>query len=257
MAFGFGFLVGPAIGGYLAQFGYSVPAYLAAGVTLVTIGLTWWLLPETVEKDGEKKISLQIIDARIFKKYVADRVMGMKLLEFFTYILAHVIFTSTFALYARAKLGLETQQVGYVLAGIGLVSIVLRGGLLPKLIDWVGENRLRFTGMSILMMAMVGAAWVNSWVMFLGFAVMFAVGSGLSRPLLMGQISKAAEDEEQGAVMGLASSLGSVAQIVGPMIGGYVLMQFGASSLGLTGAGVMAFGLGLMIWDRRRRNGDR
>jgi MFS transporter, DHA1 family, tetracycline resistance protein len=250
IAFGLGFLIGPAIGGYLGQFGLIYPSLLAAGFSLLTIFLTFFLLPETVKKkDQEKKLDLKIIDIKSLTKYFSDKKISPKLMHFFTYILAHVIWTSTFSLYAVKQLGMNTFQIGLSLAGVGLVSVLIRGFLLPKLIDIFGEKKLLTSGVLLFTVSLFLTAFITEIWMFSTLLILFSLGSGLSRPLLNGAISRSASEDEQGAIMGVSSSLGSMAQMLGPLIGGYLLTNFHSGSLGITASLIMGTGAIFIIKD--------
>jgi len=242
MAFGFGFLVGPAIGGWLSQFGFSLPAFISAGISLITILTTYFFLPETVKKT-RKKISLKIIDLKSFEEYFTNPQTNTRLWQFFFYILAQVTWSSNFALYAQRQLNIQPQQIGFFMAYVGLISIILRGGLLGKLIDRFGEKRLEIIGGIFMFMAFLGVIFIRQPVLFALVGTFLAVGNGLLRPILTGTVSRSVSDDKQGALMGVLNSLGSIAQIVGPLIGGTVLHYFSASTLGIISCTIISFSL--------------
>ena len=241
MAFGIGFLIGPAIGGFLSRFGFSLPAYVAAGVSFLSILATLFFLPETVTKKT-KEIKIKLIDWSIFTKYLTNKKTSRKLLQFWFYIMTHVIWTSNYALYADRKFGFKPSDVGYVLAYVCLKSIIFRGFFLPKLIDRYGEASLKKASIFSIMVGLMGFMLARSvWWIFPSITF-FAFGNGLARPLLMGSISKSVKSSEQGAVIGVTNSLGSSAQIIGPLIGGYMLTNFFPESVMLVS--MLFIGLG-------------
>ena len=250
-AFGIGFLIGPAIGGYLSQFGYSVPAFLAAGISLVSILLTYFYLPETIKNKKDRRTfsfsEIKIFNLTKLKKYFRHPITGSFLSQFFFYSLAHVIWSSNFAIYGDKKLGLTADKVGFILAYIGLLSVVLRSLVIPKLVDRFAERSLTIFGMSIIILGLVIAPFFHSLSPFFIIITLFAFGSGINRPLLMGAISRSAPVNQQGSVMGLANSLNSIAQIIGPVFGGFLLSVFFPDSIMLTGASIMAIGLILLL----------
>lgn len=242
VSFGVGFLIGPAVGGYLSRFGFGVPAFAAAGIALVSIVLTFLYLPETVKK-GEKLGKIKIVDLKVFSRYLSVKKTKRALMLFSTYSFTHVIWSSNFALYSDRKVGLTVMGVGYLLAYIGLIVIFIRGYLLARLIDFWGESKLKKIGMMSIFAGLTGMMIVpNVWWM-LPVVTLFAFGSGAVRPLLMGAISKSAGKDEQGEVMGVANSLGSIAQIVGPVAGGYLLSNFFPESLLLLSLTVISAGM--------------
>lgn len=247
VAFGIGFLIGPAIGGYLSRFGYSIPSLIAAIICLGTMATTLIFLPETVKRKKEVRLKIKIFDISPFKKYFSETKVSSKLTPFFAYILAHVIWVSSFALYSKRQLGFTPVHVGYLLTYIGLISIFIRGGLLGKLINLFGENNLKIAGPFFIIFGFIGASFINKgWEVFI-VMTLFAFGTGLSRPILLGEISKSVSSKEQGAILGLTNSLGSLSQIFGPLIGGFLISSFFPGSLGLVAALVMSLGLVMIL----------
>jgi MFS transporter, DHA1 family, tetracycline resistance protein len=253
VAFGIGFLIGPAIGGYLSQFGFALPSFVAAGLVFISIILTFVLLPETVKKDEQKDFKIKILDIGVFREYFANFKISIKLYQFFAYVFAHALWVSTFALYANRQLGMNTAQIGLSLAGVGLVSIILRGFLLPKLINIFGESKLIASGMASMALSLFLTAFIHDVWSFAALLMFFAYGSGLSRPLLMGAISRSVSSKEQGSILGVANSLGSFSQILGPLLGGFLLTTFFPGSLGIVASFLMMIGLVIFIWEKKRR----
>lgn len=248
-AFGIAFLWGPAFGGYLAQFSYSLPGFAAAGISLLTIILTFFLLPETVKRKEKGKIEFKIIDFSQFRKYLSQKRTSSKLWPYFTFILSHVTFVSMMALFADRQLGLGTASIGILLAYVGLNSIIIRGMLLPRLIDFMGERKLRFISVSSMIIGLILMAFITEfWMMFVAITF-FSFGSGTTRPLLVGEISRQVDEDEQGALLGVSDSMASLGQILGPLIGGAAIMYLFPGSMPLAAAAVMLAGLVILIRD--------
>lgn len=249
MAFGIGFLIGPAVGGFLSVFGFSVPAWAAAGVSLLTILLTVFFLKETVKKK-DVGADFKIIDFAVFGKYFKDKKIRRLLLGFLAYLLTHVVWTSNLALYTDRRWGFNAQNIGWMLAYVGLVTIIFRGVLISRMIDKWGEEKLRFWGVLATIFGLVGFLG-NGSVWSLGITLsLFAFGSGVIRPLMMGNLSRSVGGKEQGAMMGLTNSLGSLAQIVGPLVGGWLLTYLFPQSVILTSLVIMVLG-GFLILSKR------
>lgn len=252
MAFGVGFLVGPATGGYLAQYGYTLPSVLAAGLSLLTILMTLMFLPETVQGKKGLKPDLAILKLDSFGKYFTNTKVSRRLWIFWAYVMALYIVTSNLALFAQRKLGFGAAQVGYLLGCVGLINLIIRGPLLGKLIEFAGEKKLTLAGVGLL----TGGLWLTTLVQnpwhLLATTVFFATGSALTRPLLTGEISRNVSVEEQGEVMGLTGSLGSMSRVSGPLVGGWLLNNFVPGSLPLVAGTIM--GAGLMVLARTKNS---
>lgn len=255
VAFGLGFMVGPAVGGFLAQFSYSLPAYLAAVMSFFSIILTLIFLPETViNNDKEpKKFKFIVVDFDQFKQFWAQPRVRKQLVEFSTYALAHVIFSSNFALYANKKLGITSSDIGFALTYVGLISVVIRGILIPKLIDWLGESLLEKIGILSMITGLIGLSLITNWNYYIYVIItFFAFGSGVIRPLMMGDISRSVEKDKQGSILGISGSIHSVAQIIGPLVGGFLLTKFFSNSVVLLSAAIMTIGLSLVMRENKK-----
>ena len=230
MAFGFGFLVGPAFGGFLAEkFGYSVPSFLAAGLSLLTIVMTALFLQEKAKrKVGEQriKLSLEMFNLKGFAKYFKIEELRELFIIIFLFLSAQIILTSNISIYSQMKFGMTAQDMGFVLTGIGLVSIVMQGGFLGKLIKKFGELKLFYFSFASLLLSFVFLSLLQVKVLFVLPMMLFAVGMALFRPIIMSNISKEAPEGERGSVMGLTNSLASISQVIGPLIGGFILSNY-------------------------------
>jgi len=247
-AFGFAFLIGPAIGGYLAQFNYSLPSFIAAALSLITIITTFFFLPETIKNKKTKKIKItELFDTKPFTKYFSQQKISLKLWQFSSFFMSHVIWVSVFALYADRQLNIGTKEVGFILAYAGLMSIILRGVLLEKIIDFFGEKKLKFAGYLSVIIGLLLAVFIKNFWLFFIVMTLFSFGFGILRPLLLGSISREVSENEQGAIMGLTSSLGSLTQIFGPLIGGFLINYFFPGSVAIAAGAVMIIGLILFL----------
>ncbi len=251
IAFSLGFFLGPAIGGYLSQFSYALPAYLAAVVTGITILTTYLYLPETIKHKKQFSWSWKIFKFEQFKLLTAKKQTAWPLWEFFFYALTHAIFTGSFALYAERQAGLTAQDTGYLFAIIGASSILIRLVLLPKLLDWLTERQLRITGGLIILLALLTSPLAKSQLLITINIVFFALGASTLRPSLISHISQIAKKDRYGKTMGIADSLGSISHVIGPLIGGLLIQNFLPGSLGLAAALTMSLSLSLMIFEKK------
>jgi len=250
-AFGIGFMIGPGIGGYLSKFGFSVPAYLAAGISLITIILTVIFLPETVKVKKKSLGKIKIIDLGIFREYLGRLATRRRLMIFLTFVMMTMVWHGNFAIYADRKWGFTAENVGWVLAYIGLVNVLLRGVFISKIIDTLGERLLKRVGLVIIIVALLGLGLVEvKWLVAITLSL-YAVGTGITRPLLMGDISRSVKEDEQGAVLGVTNSLGSLTQIAGPVLGGWLLTNFIPESLMIVSMLIMLVGFGLLVFKSR------
>ena len=250
-AFGFGFLIGPGIGGYLASFNYSLPAFLAAGFSFLTIVLTYFFLPETITKRENLKLNMKIFEFDHYGKYFSKKKLFKKFLIFFSYVLNHSIFVSNWALFAERQLSFGTTEVGFTLTYIGFISIFIRTVLLSKMIDKLGENKLQLFGLISAFLGTFSMGFIDTTWLFVISITFFAFGSGISRPALLGSISREGSVKEQGLLMGITGSIMSFSQIIGPLIGGYLLNNFFPGTIGLVGSFILMCGIILLLSSKK------
>lgn len=251
IAFSIGFFIGPALGGYLSQFSYALPSFLAAGMAGLTIITTYLYLPETVTKTTNFTWSWEIFKFKQFKLLKAESRISLPLWEFFFYVLTHGLWASSFALYAERQFNFGAKDIGFIFAVIGAVSIFIKVLILPKLLNTIDEDKLRIIGAAAIILALVFTPWMITTYSITVATVLFSFGASLLRPSLTSHISRQAPANKQGEVMGIIDSLGSIAQIIGPLAGGFLIQNFFPGSLGLTAAATMAIGLILLIIDRK------
>lgn len=231
VAFAIGFMVGPLLGGTIAQTSYAIPSFIAAGITFASIIFTVIALPETItrqkkiaaSKKSDKKIKIELLNFNQIKHYFQNPAVNQQLIEFATYTFSMAIFTSNFAIYARQKYNANTQQIGLIMTAIGATSVVFRGYLLPKLIDKFNERHLERVGVSLMILGLLLTIFSSSFTQQLLVIWLFATGAGMNYPLMMGDISRSVDEKEQGAIIGVANSLDSLAHIAGPLVGGALL----------------------------------
>jgi MFS transporter, DHA1 family, tetracycline resistance protein len=157
IAFGIGFLIGPGISGFLAQFGYVYPILAAALLSASSIVCTATLLPKVephtlvegdrVEGDsGPGGRRLNVLDWKAYAEYFARPKLGRLLWQFFFFAFSFALFISGFALYAQRRYTLHGQpfgakEVGYVFAWVGFLGLIIQGGLVGRLRDQRGRLR--------------------------------------------------------------------------------------------------------------------
>jgi len=235
-AYAIGIMIGPLLGGTIAQTSYAIPSFIAAGVTLFSILFTLFALPETINKENEKKaLKIKLLDMERIKYYLTNNKVNQQLFEYFFYVLAMALFTSSYALFAKIKYDANTQQIGLVMTAIGATNLLFRGFLIPKLIDHFKERDLERFGLALMIVSLSAMILSRSYDHLIPITVLFAVGTGLNYPLMMGDITRSVNNKEQGAILGVANSLDSFAHIAGPLVGGALLSTaYPNSLLGLT-----------------------
>jgi DHA1 family tetracycline resistance protein-like MFS transporter len=235
IAFGLGFLVGPAISGFLAGFGYAYPIYAAAALSATSIACTWALLPQVkpgqtgaAGETGPAGRRLGLLEWSGYVEYFRRPGLRELLLEFLLFALCFSSFTSGFALFAERRFTWNGQpfgakQVGYVFAYVGFLGIILQGGLIGRLVRWLGEPRLVKSGFLCTAIGYGALGFLHRIPDLLGISALASYGTGVLRPAVTSLITQKASRQEQGVVLGLTQSLTSVAQILAPLLSGFLI----------------------------------
>jgi DHA1 family tetracycline resistance protein-like MFS transporter len=256
IAFGIGFLIGPAISGFLAQFGYTYPIFAAAFLSASSIACTATLLPKVephTESAGEGPGGrrLNIFHWKPYAAYFARPNLGPLLWEFFFFAFSFALFISGFALYAQRRYMLNghpfgAKEVGYVFAYVGFLGLILQGGLIGRLVKLLGERTLVWTGFGVSALGYGLLAWTRTLGQLLGASTVNAYG-GVLRPAVTSLITQQAGKREQGVVLGLTQSITSVSQIVAPIMAGALIDRGQLGAWALATAGVAFLGMLLSL----------
>lgn len=245
IAFGIGFLIGPALSGYLAQFGIRYPIYAAAALSATSIACTYFLLPRGAPPRSDAAVSrrLSILAWGTYARYFRMPVLSSLLRQFFAYMLSFSLFMSGFALFAERRFQYGPKQVGYVYAYVGFLGIILQGGLLGRLVKRFGEHTLVRAGFLFASAGFAALAFTYNLPALLIVSAISSLGSGALRPALTSLITQAAGPGEQGSVLGLTQSLMSVAQICAPFAAGLLIDHSYLAGWALLAAAFTALGL--------------
>ncbi len=217
-AFGIGFIVGPALGGLLSVLGTRAP-FIAAGVLALTNAiLMFFLLPETLKPENRRPFSLG--DAHIigaFKPLFNAGRAGPLLLATFLWQLAHMVYPATWGFWATAALGFDAKAIGWSLALVGVLSVIVQGGLTGKIIAKIGERRALIVGLVAGGVSFLGYAFVTAWWQIIPLFIVSSF-SGLAMPAIQGLMSRMVDATRQGQLQGGMGSMGSISAIIGPFI---------------------------------------
>ena len=250
VAFGIGFLIGPALSGFLSRFGYAVPILTGAALSGLSILATILLLPadRTKTAKAQSGAPIKLIDLKQYAGFFNLPGLRLRLVQLFTFIMAFSMYTSGIALFAGRRLEINGKMFGpsdvaYILAYGGLLGILIQGFMMGRLIKRFGELTLVKFGFIALAIGMLVLSIANGLIVALLAATFTALGHGTLRPILNSLVSQSVGPQEQGAVLGLSQSLQSMAQILAPLIGGWLIEQRVESVWALAAALFAVFGL--------------
>jgi len=243
---GVGFMLGPALGGLLAVWGLAMPVFFAAGITVITALLSWFVLPESLDR-AHRTTEFSLADVHPFRS-ISDALKRPALRPLLLGVLILSIpmagFQTNVSVFAKDTLAWGPSQVGLLLFGVGVLDIIVQGGLLRILLPRIGERGVVLVGfigqgVGYAALAVVGSFLPLPWLFITG-ALLFAAAEGGSGPALNGLISASVSHTEQGWAMGGLQSMSSAARVIGPLLAG-------ALYAGLGHASPYWFGLAVMV----------
>lgn len=268
MAFGLGFIFGPALGSLSFElFGITGPGWVAASLCTANLMVAFLVLSESWKPNSEHAAPRPRMAqwAHTFSHPKVGLLIGI----FFLATFCFTCFETTLGLLISENFHLDIQHdhhakeiVGYLFAYCGIVGAALQGGAIGRLVKRMGEPRL--IAMSLMLVALslalmpfvhgyapltwkvlfhrAGVPWLNL-LLILG---VLAAGSSLTRPPVFGLISILTPAHEQGATIGVAQSAGSLARIIGPLFAA-TLFDYKPPLPYLICSGI-AFIAGLLAW---------
>jgi DHA1 family tetracycline resistance protein-like MFS transporter len=226
IAFGLGFILGPAIGGLLGEFGLRVPFYAAAVVVLLNWLYGFLVLPESLPP--EQRRPFELARANPLGGVMALRrfpiVAGLAL-AFVFFSLAQRGLEVVWVLYTEYRYGWSEGQNGLALALVGLMAAVVQGGLVRPAVQRFGERGSILIGLSITSVGFLlyGLAW-QGWMLLV--VIVLASLGGIAGPSIQGLVAGAVPANEQGSVQGSIASLLSLTAVVAPLIAGNLFGLF-------------------------------
>jgi DHA1 family tetracycline resistance protein-like MFS transporter len=223
-AFSLGFILGPALGGVLSRYGYSVPALVAACVSGLAFVLTYFFLPESRQRSRVKQVLKRrsLLRLRDFYDVVMLPRVGLVVVVSFWLMFAFSLMQGTFILLTAETLGMTAEQNGFVFTYVGLLGVILQLFLLKRILRWLSERAAAGLGIALMAAGFALMIVMNGYGMLALAITLVALGSGVSQPVLMGLVSKFSPPDEQGNILGIYQSTGSVARLIGPVTGGFI-----------------------------------
>ena len=225
VAFGLGFILGPAFGGLLARYGVTLPVWAAMGFAVVNLALVIGFLPEThpvaARRALPRKRELNPFSQlhRVFTNPEVRRLC----LAFFLFFLAFNGFTAVLVLYFKQSFGWGPGLAATAFLIVGVVATVVQGGLIGPLVKRFGEWRLTLAGLGFVIVGcslIPLASRTNAQPVVFSAVAVLALGTGLVTPCLRSLVSRRLDSYGQGAALGSLQGLQSLGSFLGPPLAG-------------------------------------
>jgi MFS transporter, DHA1 family, tetracycline resistance protein len=237
-AFGLGFIIGPAFGGILSSVSYSVPAFVAAGLSFINLLLIIFWLPESLTVERRTKLTQKksIFSMKTLLDTLNHPLAGRLLVIRFLYSFAFVILQSIFSLFALRRFGMSVVATGFVLTYVGVISVFTQAWLVGKLSQRFKDTILIESGLLLLALGLLIWGFAPNISLLVFSVTPIALAGGLLNTVVPSALTKTVEPQEVGGILGLATSIESFTRVISPLLGGFLLEKISYWAPGTFGA---------------------
>lgn len=232
---GVGTVIGPTIGGLLAKFGYSVPMYFGAIITLLNVVYGVFYMPESLKENNRLK-EITFVRLNPFTQ-LAD-ILSMKslkrlLISAFLLWIPNGSLQAVFSQFTIDTFNWAPAIIGLMFSIMGFQDIISQGFIMPKLVIKLSDKQIAILGMSseIIGYGLIAASALFSFYpLFIAGMFIFGFGDSIFGPSFNGMLSKSVDSSEQGRIQGGSQSIQALARMIGPIIGGQIYVLLGHAS---------------------------
>ncbi len=224
-AFGFGFVFGPAISAFTAPYGLHIPFIIAGAITVLSVLITLFFLPETNAHMGEVKKGKIFDFAKLFHS-LFDKNVGPTFLISFIYSFAFGLFIFAFQPFSVKILQLTANEIASIFVIFGVIGFLSQSLFIPRVVKTLGErNALTYSFMATTI-GFFGLFLARNLPFFIVASVFFSLFNSFVMPLVQTVLSKETDEKSQGTVQGLNASYISLGNILGPLAGGLIATYY-------------------------------
>ena len=259
-AFGLGFILGPPMSGILAAIGTKhglagnlLPGLVAAGLSFTAFLVALSVLAESKPRDLVPRSGRPPqFDGRVWREIATNHLLASLMAGLFLTLLAVAGMEISVTLHARDRFQFKQMDMSYLFLFMGVIVASIQGGLIGRFVKRVGEKGVIVIGAAAFVagFALIPTIWRVPLLYVVAF--LFAIGQGLCYPALTALVSKTAPENERGALLGMATAVGSLARFAGPLLAGFLYDLAGAAGAFYGGAVLM---VGALLIALRMRTG--
>lgn len=246
-AISLGFIIGPGVGGFIAELGIRAPFFFAAGFALITFISSLLILKEPLTKQ-------QLMEISQLKKetsFISDLKRSLNPVYIIAFIIVFVLafglsaYETVFSLFSDHKFGFTPRDIATIITISSIFGVVVQVFLFGKMVDKLGEKRLIQICLVTGIVLAVASTRVSGFIVVLIVTSFIFLAFDLLRPALTTYLSRSAE-QEQGFVAGMNSTYTSLGNIIGPALSG-ILFDININYPYLFAAAIMLVGL-VITW---------
>ena len=221
-----GFIFGPLWGGFFSKISFAFPFFAAAAITFISVLLTHFFLPESVNQNEIKYEKKHFHITQFLPNILRSGFMLLFMINLLIFWAQSGLFT-IMTLFAKDVLSLTIPQVAVLFALSGIVSALIQAFAVTSTVKVFGEKRLFKLSAATAALGMLILAITRNTLFFVIGTTIFALGNSYLLPLTQAFVSEKSSEHEQGGNMGLLQSFGSTGRIFGPILAGYTYQTLG------------------------------
>ncbi|TWI56207.1 MFS transporter [Halalkalibacter nanhaiisediminis] len=222
-AMSLGIVVGPGVGGWLAEISLATP-FLFAGIAATVAGIiSLLILPESLTADKRQELAQTVDNSNQFIQmwHALKSPVGFLLLLVFGLSFGLANFQTIFGMYALHQFGYSPSQVGFIMVLVGVIGAIAQGGLVGRLTERFGDERVVLAALLLSGIGYIVMMLAFDFITVIVTTCIFFLGNSILRPAVNTMISKLA-GERQGMIMGLNNSFLSLGNVAGALVAGLV-----------------------------------
>ncbi|MBD8033247.1 MULTISPECIES: MFS transporter [Solibacillus] len=217
-----GIVIGPGIGGFLADFGLKTPLLVSAIVGLLAFVVSYFTLKESLEEIVETATP-QLIDNN--QSMIKDIILSVKKPFFIPLVITLIMsfglmsYETVLGLYVDDKFGATPQEIAFMITSTGLIGVIMQLFVVDRLVKSIGEVNVLKLFLIVTASGFFLSIIAGSYTMFFAISLLIFLATSILRPVLTTLISKMAGNE-QGFAMGMNNAYMSIGNIMGPLLAG-------------------------------------
>ena len=217
-AFGIGFVIGPAIGGLLGEFGTRVPFFAAGGLALLNFVYGWFAFPETMAPDEKRSFDWKRANplGALMNLSQFPSLLGIGLI-YFLWLLSSSIYPASWSYFAIAQYGWDSKMVGVSLTFVGLSMAIVQATMIGRFVNKFGERTTAIYGILAATSIFIGYIFVPSGWMALVLCLLVGL-QGMVMPSINAMMSRRTPTNMQGELQGFNGSLSALASMFAPLL---------------------------------------
>ncbi|MCC2088730.1 multidrug efflux MFS transporter NorA [Mammaliicoccus sciuri] len=208
-----GFIVGPGVGGFLAEISHRMPFYFAGALGIIALLFSVFLLKEASDDDTNETARPKVKEPFPYKLFIVPVIIMLIL----SYGLAST--ETMFSLYTAEKVGFEPKDISIAITGGAIVGVIFQLFLFEKLVGKIGEIKLTLFSLIYSVLILGTFVYASHYITVMLVSFVIFIGFDLIRPSMTNYFSKLAGNN-QGTAGGLNSAATSVGNLIGPLVAG-------------------------------------